>query len=129
MCVLHGGKKSKTKSGTISWLSLETKVEPGQRGGQVMSGIGVEAAPSRRGLRWFTTKPSGFLVEPQNQDQSLGGRRRDPSMSSDFEAEDTRRDRKACVEFKRGAVVGHSSDGVTMRIPKVPLGGVYITFI
>ena len=31
------------------------------RGGQVMSGIGVEAAPSLRGLRWFTTKPSGLL--------------------------------------------------------------------
>jgi hypothetical protein len=27
-CGPHGGKKSKTKSGTVSWLSLKTKVEP-----------------------------------------------------------------------------------------------------
>jgi hypothetical protein len=47
--------------GTVSWLSLKTKVEPGRRGGQVMSGIGVEAALSPQGLRRFTTKPSGFL--------------------------------------------------------------------
>jgi hypothetical protein len=30
----------------VSWLSLKTKVELGRRGGQVMSGIGVEAALS-----------------------------------------------------------------------------------
>jgi hypothetical protein len=34
----HGGKNSKTKSWTVSWLSLKTKVEPGLRGSQVMSG-------------------------------------------------------------------------------------------
>jgi hypothetical protein len=28
-----------------------------------------------RGLRRFTTKPLGYLVEPQNQDRRLGGRR------------------------------------------------------
>jgi hypothetical protein len=28
-----------------------------------------------------------------------------------FEAEDTRRDRKACVEATQGAVAGHPSDG------------------
>jgi hypothetical protein len=31
-CELHGGKNSKTKSWTVSWLSLKTKVEPGLRG-------------------------------------------------------------------------------------------------
>jgi hypothetical protein len=36
-CGLHGGKNSGTKSWTISWLSLKTKVEPGLRGGRVMS--------------------------------------------------------------------------------------------
>jgi hypothetical protein len=25
-----------------------------------------EVAPSPQGLQWFTTKPLGFLVEPQN---------------------------------------------------------------
>jgi hypothetical protein len=34
----HGGKNNKTKSWTVSWLSLKTKVEPGLRGSRVMSG-------------------------------------------------------------------------------------------
>jgi hypothetical protein len=38
-----------------------------------------------RGLRRFTTKPSGYLVEPQNQDQRLGGRRRDPVAPRSFD--------------------------------------------
>jgi hypothetical protein len=36
-CRLHGGKNSGTKSCTISWLSLKTKVEPGLRESRVMS--------------------------------------------------------------------------------------------
>jgi hypothetical protein len=34
----HGGKNSKIKSWTVSWLSLKSKVEPGLRGSRVMSG-------------------------------------------------------------------------------------------
>jgi hypothetical protein len=34
----HGGKNSKMKSWTVSWLSLKTKVEPGLHGSRVMSG-------------------------------------------------------------------------------------------
>jgi hypothetical protein len=34
----HGGMNNKMKSWTDSWLSLKTKVEPGLRGSQVMSG-------------------------------------------------------------------------------------------
>jgi hypothetical protein len=34
----HGGKNGKMKSRTVSWLSYKTKVEPGLRGSQVMSG-------------------------------------------------------------------------------------------
>jgi hypothetical protein len=37
-CGLHGGMDSKMKSGTVSWLSQKTKVEPGLRGSRVMSG-------------------------------------------------------------------------------------------
>jgi hypothetical protein len=37
-CGPHGGKNSRTKSWTISWLSLKTKVKPRLRGSQVMSG-------------------------------------------------------------------------------------------
>jgi hypothetical protein len=31
-CKPHGGKNSKTKSWTVSWLSLKTKIESGQCG-------------------------------------------------------------------------------------------------
>jgi hypothetical protein len=34
----HGGKNVKMKLRTVSWLSHKTKVEPGLRGSQVMSG-------------------------------------------------------------------------------------------
>jgi hypothetical protein len=37
-CGSHGGKNSGTKSWTVSWLGLKTKVEPGLRGSRVMSG-------------------------------------------------------------------------------------------
>jgi hypothetical protein len=37
-CELHGGKNSKMKSWTVSWLSPKTKVKPGLRGSRVMSG-------------------------------------------------------------------------------------------
>jgi hypothetical protein len=29
----------------------------------------AEATPSSRGLQWFTRKPLGYSVEPQNQDR------------------------------------------------------------
>jgi hypothetical protein len=31
-CGPHGGMNNKMKSGTVSWFSLKTKVEPGLRG-------------------------------------------------------------------------------------------------
>jgi hypothetical protein len=34
----HGGKNSRMKSRTVSWLSHKTKVEPGLRGNQVRIG-------------------------------------------------------------------------------------------
>jgi hypothetical protein len=40
-----------------------------------------------------------------------------------FEAEDTRRDRKACVEAKQCAVVGHPSDGENLKTSKTDLEG------
>jgi hypothetical protein len=90
-----------------------------------MSGIGVEDAPSSRRLQRFTTKPSGSLVEPQSQDWRLDRQRWDTSALRDFEAEDTRQDRKACIKAKRAAVIGHPPDSATTRIPIMPFGGVY----
>jgi hypothetical protein len=40
-----------------------------------------------------------------------------------FEAEDTRRDRKACVETKQVAVAGHPSDGESSKSSKTSLEG------
>jgi hypothetical protein len=37
-------------------------------------------------LQRFTTKPSGYLVEPQNQDQRLSGWRQDPGTPRSFDA-------------------------------------------
>jgi hypothetical protein len=37
-CEPHGGMNNKMKSCMVSWLSHKTKVEPGLRGSQVMSG-------------------------------------------------------------------------------------------
>jgi hypothetical protein len=39
-----------------------------------------------RGLQRFARKPSGYLVEPQNQDRRLSGRRQDLGMSRSFDA-------------------------------------------
>jgi hypothetical protein len=40
-----------------------------------------------------------------------------------FEAEDTRRDRKTCVEAKQVAVTGHPSDGESLKTSKTALEG------
>jgi hypothetical protein len=40
-----------------------------------------------------------------------------------FEAEDTHRDRKACVEAKQVAVAGHPSDGENLKTSKTALEG------
>jgi hypothetical protein len=40
-----------------------------------------------------------------------------------FEAENTRRDRKACVEAKQVAVAGHPSDGKGSKTSKTALEG------
>jgi hypothetical protein len=41
----------------------------------------------------------------------------------DFEAEDTCRDRMACVEATQGAVAGHPSDGEDIKTSKCALEG------
>jgi hypothetical protein len=37
-CRPHGGKNSKMKTLTVSWVSLKTEVEHGLRGSRIMSG-------------------------------------------------------------------------------------------
>jgi hypothetical protein len=45
------------------------------------------------------------------------------TQSGIFEAEDTRRDRKACIEDKQVAVTGHPSDGENLKTSKTSLEG------
>jgi hypothetical protein len=45
------------------------------------------------------------------------------TQSGIFEAEDTRRDCKACVEAKQVAVAGHPFDGESLKISKTALEG------
>jgi hypothetical protein len=55
-----------------------------------------------------------------------GGDRSDrcaTTQSGIFEAEDTRRDRKACVEAKQVAVGGHPSDGESFKSSKTAIEG------
>jgi hypothetical protein len=47
------------------------------------------------------------------------------TQSEDFKAEDTRQDRKACVEAKQVAVVGHPSDGAMTKISDFTLEDMY----
>jgi hypothetical protein len=47
------------------------------------------------------------------------------TQSGIFEAEDTRWDRKACVEAKQVAVAGHPSDGESLKTSKTALRGLY----
>jgi hypothetical protein len=55
-----------------------------------------------------------------------GGYRSDrcaTTQSGIFEAEDTRRDRKACIEAKQVAVAGHLSDGENLKTSKTAIEG------
>jgi hypothetical protein len=45
------------------------------------------------------------------------------TQSGIFEAKDTRRDRKACVEAKQVAVAGYPSDGESFKSSKTALEG------
>jgi hypothetical protein len=45
------------------------------------------------------------------------------TQSRNFEAEDTCRDRKACVVAKQVAVAGHPSDGENLKTSKTALEG------
>jgi hypothetical protein len=51
------------------------------------------------------------------------------TQSGNFEAEDTRRDRKSCVEAKKFAVAEHPSDGENLKISKTALQGLVFLVI
>jgi hypothetical protein len=71
-----------------------------------------------------TEEPKTVLQ--QLQTGLTGGYRSDrcaTTQSGIFEAEDTRRDRMACIEAKQGAVAGHPSDGENLKTSKTALEG------
>jgi hypothetical protein len=106
-CGPHGGDTSKTKSWTI---------EPVHGGGRVKWFGG---RPDRaRGVWWFAHKTIGgrFLgLGLKTQSEGPTRRRRDPGVSGSFEAEDTRRDRVACVGRTQGVEKAWPSDGKTHK--------------
>jgi hypothetical protein len=136
-CGPHGSKNDKMKSRTVSWLSHKSKVEPGLRGSQVMSGDwrrlhqvhGVYGgSPENHRVTRLSHKADAEdrawlsgqnrLIGLENSLTGLGSQ-----GAGSFEAEDTRRGRKACVEATRGAVAGHPSDGATKTTSQSALGG------
>jgi hypothetical protein len=103
----HGGETSMARSWTI---------EPVHGGGRVKWFGG---RPDRaRGVWWFVHKTIGgrFLgLGLKTKSEGPKRQRRDPGVSGSFEAEDTRRDRMACVGRTRGAAKAWPSDGKTHK--------------
>jgi hypothetical protein len=107
---------SKMKSWTVSWLSLKTKVKLGLRGSRVMSGDWWRlhrvrrvsgGSPENHWVPWLihkakTGEPNTVLQQCQTglTGEEHWSDRCATMQSGIFEAEDTRRDRKACVEAK-----------------------------
>jgi hypothetical protein len=60
---------------------------------------------------------TGLTGEEQRSDHCV------TTQSGIFEAEDTRRDRMACVEATQGAVAGHPSDAEDIKNSKPALEG------
>jgi hypothetical protein len=75
-CGPHGGKNSKLKSWTVSWLSFKTKLEMGLHGSRVISGDwrrlyrvrGVSGgSPENHWVPWFIHKAK--IEEPKTEVQ------------------------------------------------------------
>jgi hypothetical protein len=60
---------------------------------------------------------TGLTGEEHRSDQCV------TTQSGDFKAENTRRDRMACVEATQGTAAGHPSDGEDMKTSKTALEG------
>jgi hypothetical protein len=65
------------------------------------------------GFDGLPTKPCGLGLKTMFESPTR--RRRDPGVSGSFKAEDTRRDRMACVGRTRGAAKAWPSDGKTHK--------------
>jgi hypothetical protein len=107
--------------GETSRLCSRDPVDGGTRcgphGGETSKRLG--GRPGRaRGVWWFAHKTIGgrFLgLGLKTKSEGPTRRRRDPGVSGSFEAEDTRRDRMACVRRTRGVAKAWPSDGKTHK--------------
>ena len=77
--------------------------------------------PGRSNRPGGAVRPGGGGQTAQEGQSDRVGR----TASRRSKAEDTRRDRMACVEEKRGTVLGCPSDGDIDMFPILPLMGVY----
>jgi hypothetical protein len=69
------------------------------------------------------TEEPKTLLQQRQTGLTGGSDRCATTQSGIFEAEDTRRDRKACIEAKQVAVAGHPSDGESFKSSKTTLEG------
>ena len=99
----------KTTGGSL----VEPKAKSGGSAGRRQHQTGLTGGPDRSD-RW-----TGLTGGEHRSDRWR------PWTSRRSEAEDTRQDRIACVEGKRGAVLGCPSDGEIIKFPVLPLMGVY----
>ena len=100
-----------TKPLEVPWLSRKPSLEA--RRGVAASRL---VKPPRRGGQ------TGWGSQTTQEGRSDRVARTASRMT---EAEDTRWDRMACVEAKRGVVLGCLSDEENLKFPKLPLRGVY----
>jgi hypothetical protein len=84
-------------------------------------------SPENHWVPWLIHKAKTGEPKTEVQQHRTGGSDRSDrcatTQSGDFEAEDARRDRKACVEAKQVAVAGHPSDGAMTKISDFALKG------
>jgi hypothetical protein len=78
-----------------------------------------------RGLRRFTTKLSGYLVEPQNQDRGSAGRDEIRACREASMPVDTWRDRRACIGRMWSAATAWPCDEDECYMTYMPLRGLY----
>jgi hypothetical protein len=70
----------------------------------------------------------GYLVEPQNQDRRLSGRRRDPSAREDSKKRTYVGITRLASRLREGQSPGIRPMVLQNHIPKLPLVGVYPSF-
>jgi hypothetical protein len=96
-CGPHGGKKRKTKSCMVSWLSLKPRSRRDDVATKSCVGLAWRMHRVRGVCGGSPENCQGYLVEPQNKVWRFDRQRRDPGAPRNFEVGDTRHDQAACI--------------------------------